>query len=392
MPDGFLLSRVLLEFDSKSKDLIEQISAIARTPDGSLWVGSDELRILERLSETAPGIYGKHERFEASDFVKLFESPADKPPSKKQPSKKQPSKKQPSEIDIEGMAYADGYLWFVGSHSTKRKKPDGKKRKKDIRALSTIETERNRYLLARVPIVNGQPVKSCQLSDGKKNKLTAATLEQSGTTNPLMSALEQDEHLGPFVQGNIPSKDNGLDIEGLAVRGNAVYLGLRGPVLRGWAVILELELEAKDSETLSLKEIGKKGEVYRKHFVDLNGLGVRDLCVQGEHLIILAGPTMTLAGAMQVFRLKNLLDHSKDSIWSQEVDAEADAEADALSLLFNLPAAQGTDSQDTDKAEGITLVPCLGYDSAVMVVHDAPSQTRRPNAQSLFADVYRLPE
>ncbi|MFK8182559.1 MAG: DUF3616 domain-containing protein [Phormidesmis sp.] len=359
MPDGFLLSRVLLEFDSQSKDLIEQISAIARTPDGSLWVGSDELRIIERLSETAPGIYGEHERFQANDFVKLFDAS--------------------SEIDIEGMAYSEGYLWLVGSHSTKRKKPKGKKRKKDLRALSTIEAESNRYLLARVPIRNGQPVRSYPVSNNKKTTLTAAALKKSGDRNPLMTALEQDKHLGPFVTANIPSKDNGLDIEGLAVRGNTVYLGLRGPVLRGWAVILELEIDEREPETLSLKPLGDKGEVYRKHFVDLNGLGVRDLCLQGEHLIILAGPTMELAGAMQVFQLKDLVAHSQDSIWSQEQAG--------LSMLFELPAAQGV-----DKAEGITLMPCLGYNEALMIVHDAPSQTRRPTQKSLFADVYRLPE
>ena len=44
----------------------------------------------------------------------------------------------------------------------------------------------------------------------------------------------------------LPSKDNGLDIEGLAVLGNRVYLGLRGPVLRGRAIILELELEESE--------------------------------------------------------------------------------------------------------------------------------------------------
>ena len=34
------------------------------------------------------------------------------------------------------------------------------------------------------------------------------------------------------VEG-IPSNDNGFDVEGLAVSGNRVFLGLRGPVLAG---------------------------------------------------------------------------------------------------------------------------------------------------------------
>lgn len=50
MPESFLLSRVLLQFENGSEDLLQELSAIARTPDGSLWVGSDELITIERLS------------------------------------------------------------------------------------------------------------------------------------------------------------------------------------------------------------------------------------------------------------------------------------------------------------------------------------------------------
>ena len=65
---------------------------------------------------------------------------------------------------------------------------------------------------------------------------------------PLTEALKKDDHIAPFMQRGlpdgtvkgIPSKDNGLDVEGLAVSGNRVFLGLRGPVLRGWTVVIEL--------------------------------------------------------------------------------------------------------------------------------------------------------
>ena len=40
----------------------------------------------------------------------------------------------------------------------------------------------------------------------------------------------------------IPGKDNGIDCEGLAVAGDRVFIGLRGPVLRGWAMIIELQV------------------------------------------------------------------------------------------------------------------------------------------------------
>ncbi|MEO1622496.1 MAG: DUF3616 domain-containing protein [Cyanobacteria bacterium J06632_3] len=355
MTDSFLLSRVLLQFDSESDDLIQEISAIAFTPDGSMWLGSDELLSVERLSPIAPCIYGKHKSFQSSDFVELFD--------------------QDSEIDIEAMDYSEGYLWLVGSHSTKRKKPKGNKAEKDIQSLSEVESEPNRYQLSRVPIVNGQPVKSHQSA---APPLTAATLRRTSPHNQLMDALIQDKHLGPFIEAQIPSKDNGFDIEGLAVYSKRVFLGLRGPVLRGRAVILELEVEEKEPGILDLKAIGDNSEYYRKHFVNLNGLGIRELCLDDNNLIILAGPTMQLEGATQVFQLNNLLAHSKDTIWEQ---SEND-----LRVLFDLPFVPGV-----DHAEGLALMPCLGYDKALIVVYDAPSKARLLGRKAMFADVLRFP-
>lgn len=46
----------------------------------------------------------------------------------------------------------------------------------------------------------------------------------------------------------IPSKDNGLDIEGLAVDGRRLLLGLRGPLLRGWSAPLEIAAEASGGQ------------------------------------------------------------------------------------------------------------------------------------------------
>ena len=72
MDDYFLLSRVLLRFDSKSDDLLGDISAVARTPEGNLWVASDELIGIERLSEVEPYVYGKHKKFALADYIDVF--------------------------------------------------------------------------------------------------------------------------------------------------------------------------------------------------------------------------------------------------------------------------------------------------------------------------------
>ena len=64
-----------------------------------------------------------------------------------------------------------------------------------------------------------------------------------------MEALRQDPHLGPFLRTShgeadgkharapLASKENGFDIEGLAAFDRRLILGLRGPVLRGWAML-----------------------------------------------------------------------------------------------------------------------------------------------------------
>ena len=56
----------------------------------------------------------------------------------------------------------------------------------------------------------------------------------------MLDLLSDDPHLEDFIRSSqIPGKGNGLDFEGIAVRGRPVFIGLRGPVLREWAVVIE---------------------------------------------------------------------------------------------------------------------------------------------------------
>jgi hypothetical protein len=357
MPKSFLLSRVLLRFNSKSDGILEQLSAVTLTPDGSLWAGSDELTTIERFSPIDPYIFGKHQSFALGDFIELSS--------------------QEEEIDIEGLAYADHYLWLTGSHGTKRKKTQGKNSKKDIKRLGKIEKEDNRYLIARIPVSQEGLVKSCSHPAYPDKKLTASWIQKTKNSNLLTEALKKDKHLGLFVSSPFPSKENGFDIEGLAVQGDKVFLGLRGPVLRGWAIILEIEVEEKEPGVLTLKAISESGRLYKKHFVDLNGLGVRELCLRGDDLIILAGPTMELEGLMRVFCLKNALDRSGDTISGQE--------SGEVEVLFDLPLMVGS-----DHAEGLALFPCLGQPDSLLVVYDSPDKARIPEPNAVYADVFKL--
>ena len=351
----FLLTRVLLNFEVEREDIISDISAAAISPDGHLWTGSDEMVGVERLSAIGCHSYGEHKRFLLKDYIDLFNTD--------------------DEIDIEGMDFSDGYLWLTGSHSTKRKKPKKDDLEENLERMATITTDLNRFILARIPIVNGELIKS--YSPEADTTLTAANLATTERRNTLFEALKEDRHLKPFVTANIPSKDNGLDIEGLAVKGDRLFLGLRGPVLRGWAIILELELTETEPGVLSLKEINDDGAKYRKHFLDLKGLGVRELCWQDDDLLILAGPTMAIEGEMTVFRWRDVQsDGDADEIHEQDEDR--------LFSLFDLPLTIGT-----DHAEGLALYSCW-EDKGLMVLYDSPDDSRLIGDKKIFVDVFRI--
>jgi hypothetical protein len=150
-------------------------------------------------------------------------------------------------------------------------------------------------------------------------------------------------------------------------------------VLRGWAIILEIAVEEREPGTLVLQPIGAEGAHYKKHFVFLNGLGIRELCWHRDDLLILAGPTMDLEGAMEIFRFHDVFDLEDDSLTYQEPGK--------LELLFDLPFTIGS-----DHAEGMALFPCVGQTDALLVVYDSPDPARRPADHTVFADVFWLRE
>ncbi|MGH1395154.1 MAG: DUF3616 domain-containing protein [Trichormus sp.] len=354
MTNSILINQVLLTFQANFQEHRKDLSAITLTNNKYLWFGSDETTTIERLSLINPDKFAEHQQFRVSQFMSL-PAPEDQ------------------EIDIEGLAYDDYYLWFVGSHSYKRKNPKSDKTdQKNIARLAKIESENNRYMLGRIPLVDGQLFQSCQHPQNPQVQLGAAKLELTKYSNILMAALVDDPHLGFFVKAGIPGKDNGFDIEGLAVQKNRLFLGLRGPVLRGWAIILEIELETSRSGLLKLRKIGADKQEYKKHFIWLNGLGIRDLCWNGEDLLILAGPTMDLDGSVQVYRLKNGVNLPENVLHSPE-------------FVQEIPHGQRN-----NRAEGITIFSDISGFASLLVVYDSPAPERLVDESSVIADVFRL--
>ena len=71
--------------------------------------------------------------------------------------------------------------------------------------------------------------------------------------------------------------------------------------MRGWPGLLEIEIEVEArADQLRLVPFDDSGSLLRKHFLQLDGLGVHDLHSSGEDLYILAGPTMVLNGEPRV--------------------------------------------------------------------------------------------
>ena len=348
---------VRLRFSETSRAAATHTNLSAIRLDGHvLWIAGDETATVERLLADQPEKateFGGETTFRLADFVDL------------------PGDDEAEEADVEGLARTGHFLWAVGSHSLRRRqikeRHDGAPA---LKRLARVEGQDNRQILVRLPIVDidgvPTPVREAEI-DGERHH--AAVLRRRDN---LRSLLRDDEHLGPFLP--IPGKDNGLDIEGIAVRGDRVYLGLRGPVLRGWAFVLELRpyVDQETPDRLRLRDFDD-GLPYRKHVLDLDGLGVRDLCPAGDDLLILAGPTMDLDGPVRIYR------------WHGAARAEMPSIVRDTLITKELELTYG---EGDDHAEGLSL---LGTDR-VLVVYDSPATTRLTDDGAVIADVLLLPE
>ena len=367
MPDETRPSRtVTLDFagSEATTDGRRDLSAVARVGD-DLWLGSDEGTCLIRLTRVAD------DRWACATAVPL-DALLDLPGG------------ADDEIDVEGLHAGGGWPWVVGSHGAARKAADEELAPKErLRRLARVTRKGNRHLLARLPLVpavegaGGHTLAREAPADGSASPRRAARLPGGRSSNRLTDALSDDRHLGPSLV--VPGKDTGFDVEGLAVHGDRVWLGLRGPVLRGLAVVLAIAPcpDTDEAEALRLRRCGPKGRRYEKFFLDLSGLGVRELCAHGDDLLILAGPTMQLDGRATVLR------------WRGAAHARGDAIVDRRDLerVLDLPYGRG-DDEGVDHPEGIAILEEDGA-PALLVVHDSPAAQRERGA-AVQADLYPL--
>jgi hypothetical protein len=179
---------------------------------------------------------------------------------------------EPLELDGEGVAYADGFFYVIGSHghprdSNHRLDPD----KDAVRIAAQIA--------ARSQIVRFR-------SDGVR---ATGPVER---TAKLRAIIAKQPDLRRFRDQRL--ENNGVTIEGIAVRRGRIAVGFRGPSLKdGRAAVLSLAIDGV---------FGKAAP--DAHFYRLplgKGAGVRDLAAVGAGVLVLAGPTASGPGPYGIY-------------------------------------------------------------------------------------------
>lgn len=349
---------IWLEFDATAVGDPERLEKLrgnlsAIEFDGSsFWVAGDEDALIEKLSPAGNGTYANHRRFALGHPFALLQGDA-------------------GEIDIEGLSRDGNRLWITGSHCRTRRKPPEGAPESDDDALAAFQLmkvrARSKHLdrhllgcldLSQEPVEPGAPFR----------RKAAAFVPFTDDGSELTEALRDDVHLRRFF--SLPSKENGFDIEGIAVRGAAAFVGLRGPVLGGLAIVLELRV-GLDGGAVVLEPFDHE-ELYLKHALHLDGLGVRDLAFRGTDLLILAAPTMAIDGTARVYQW----DIGRRSRIGGIANPERFRE------LLRLPGGD-----DGDYAEGMTVLD----DRDLAVVFDQPRKHRLQGDSAVRIDVFTLP-
>ncbi len=233
-----------------------------------------------------------------------------------------------TEFDLEGLSQSDGWLYLIGSHSAKRErvKPDEATQDENHKRLRKVEKESSRRQILRIKldsVLDNNP-----------------EIEQAD----LWNRIKDSTTLERFIE--IPSKENGIDIEGIAADGEHLYIGFRGPVLRGgFAVVMKTRF-ASDSDATLL-------------FMDLGGDGIRDLVKTETGFLILSGPVGDRGGSIKL--------HS----WTGEDGLPGSDKPNLMPTRF-LGLVPPPDNDANANAEGATVLKETSNSYSLMIVYDGP--------------------
>jgi len=157
--------------------------------------------------------------------------------------------------DAEGVAFDNGYFYVVGSHG---------------RSRYANNPNDSSYAVFRFPVgKGGKP--AFEVSETR----TVGVVE----SGRLREAIRGADGLGKFYDTKL--SENGVNIEGIAVRNGRMYLGFRGPSVDANGFILSVDADA----------VFGKGDLDAKVATVALGAttGIRDLAAVSDGLLILTG-------------------------------------------------------------------------------------------------------
>jgi hypothetical protein len=192
----------------------------------------------------------------AGDFIPLIDDVYDR---------------KPLELDAEGVAYADGFFYVVGSHG---RAPHADDADKEAKNAARAAASRRIFRIALTP---------------DAVDLATGTLKSAPVVTPsaaLATILGRDPVIAPSFDR--PLGKDGITIEGVAVRGADLYAGLRGPVLDdGSAVIARVPLAAVFDGAQGAATLFRLG---LDKDTQMDPRGIRDLAAFGDGFLLIAGP------------------------------------------------------------------------------------------------------
>ncbi|MET4233942.1 hypothetical protein ABIA85_007244 [Bradyrhizobium sp. LA6.10] len=216
---------------------------------------------------------------------------------------------EPLELDGEGVAFANGFYYVIGSHGhprDKKHKLDPKKHANEIKKRISASSQ-----VVRFPAT----------TDGTP----AGVIER---TDKLRNVLASSPMLAPSLDKRL--EENGLTIEGIAIKNDGTLLaGLRGPVLSNErAVVIPIPVEALFNGSF------KAAEPFRLSLG--KGRGVRDLASFEDSILILAGPMADGAGVYAIFSWDGVSENV--TLLAELTSFDAERKPEALLPLDRSPA------------------------------------------------------
>jgi hypothetical protein len=187
--------------------------------------------------------------------------------------------KKPLSLDGEGVAYAGGAFYVVGSHGHPRDKE---------RKLHPV-ADRDKI---NAGIAASSQVVRVRLKAGAGHPLTRDDVLDVRASPELRTIMAGEPSLARYLDRRL--ENNGLTIEGVAITGNRFFVGFRGPPLdNGRAPVLSVALAAL------FEGAAPQPVLYRLPVGD--GRGIRDLAAYDDGILVLVGPVGSEAGLYSVY-------------------------------------------------------------------------------------------